>query len=241
MQATNHQENGGLGEDLRREIKQAVKHEARVRGRRHCLGCLTVYVIVFGIPLLLAVVTLARTGLYRIPVFSSLFYRPVAAVRPVPPLAGFDSELIWKQAIASMSFHAPSSTATITFSEEELTTMVRDSLDEAAGSLPFDIEQPQMAVQPDGLELFFYVPRGERLVPVAVQLKAGVTRGAFTLDLQRIVVGSATVPKFAAAVLGQLVDTAIAQQFDAALPAGLVFREIETTEDGRLRLKVSVP
>ena len=228
-----------MREEVREEVRDELKREEKIRRRRHCLGCLTVYAIVLGVPFVFGAVTVARTGLYDVPLLTGWLYEPKTVEREVNPLIGRGSDVVWREVAASGKYHLETGQADLSMTEVELTTIIAESIAMTEG-LPFEVERPQVAVDRDGLELYFVTPRGDRQVPVIIDLVPKIKGGVLSFEIERMTLGGAELPSLLSSSFAKLVNNVLGRQFSDNLPDGMVLRKVETTSDRRLKISIGV-
>jgi hypothetical protein len=153
---------------------------------------------------------------------------------------GSDANVVWRQAAAGMEYDIRTGNGIIRFTEADLTTVIDESLSVAAADLPLSVKNPQIAVLPDSMEFAFTTPRGDRNVPVIVQMSPHVKGGLLTLEVLGITVGGTKLPGFLTDMAAKMINKVFVQDFSSNLPDGVLLRKVETTRDGHLNLTIGL-
>lgn len=230
-----------LREELKEEIKDELRHEERVRRRVKTLGCLAVYVLVIGTPVILALVFIARSGLFmRVPLLSASLYKPVTPREVVLPLVGTDAETVLKEVAYAAKTDPKTGVVTLTIDEQQLTTSVRAGFEASAQSLPFPVNAAQVSIGAKDAELFFTTVSGGREVPVSLVFAPAVASGQVKVEVEKLTIGGATVPQALTGSAASLVNSLLLTELTANLPAGFTLDSL-AIEGGKLVLKARVP
>lgn len=200
-------------EKMKKEIIGEIKSEERRRKRISCLVWLVVKLVIAMIPLVLVAAMVAKSGFYDIPVLTNWLYAPSSPTRVVTPLVGFDSEMIIKQAMARAQYEAGVGTFKVYLTEQELTSLLKESLARMDEDAPLPVKSGQAAITEEGIELFLLTPRPERDVTVKSVLMPTAESGEITMEIKSLEIGSLNMPKFAVKLMSQ----ALAKQLSDAL------------------------
>lgn len=179
-----------------------------------CGGCLG-----FAILLLILVIggvlgLVAATGVVRIPVVSDLVYpeapRPSRVVEPGGSVTELDQFLASKVAGAELTDGA----TRLSLREEELTQLLRTP--NAAGEVTF--KQGQVAVDPEGIELYGQVTPPQLSSPVVVTANLIPAPNSGVLTLSSLKVGRVMVPP---ALAERVTSLILSQNFTGGIELGL--------------------
>lgn len=213
---------------LHEEVKREVKDELRREGRKRLCWKLAWYCLFLGASVLFVSITLAKTGLVRVPLLSSRLYHPVTPTRLVAPLVGETAEVAWRESLASAKYDNLTGVVTMGMDENRLTTVVREGLAAQADALPFKTKDAQVALDSGRAELFFYTERDGQTVPVRVAFVPSVDRnGNLVIDVPEVKVGGAEVPTAMRAPMAKLLNSFLRNEFTSQLPEGVILRGFE--------------
>lgn len=162
-----------------------------------CSGCL----LIIGVVILFGVWLVSRTGLARIPVFSSGYEAPEPTRVVESNGAVADVASVLKD---SLSISYAKKEATVVLSDEVMTGLIQ-SMDELgkAGDLPVDFGGAQIAALESGaLEVFMPLdldailgrPDDGQTSAITVALVPSIEEGELDFELDRIRVGRLTIP-----------------------------------------------
>lgn len=209
---------GNEREELKEEIKSELRHEAFRRKMFGCGACAVMWLFVIGLPVFFLARTLSKTGFFDVPVLGTRYYKPSAPVREVLPLAGSTKDTILASLRAKIKFDPRLGTAKIPFTEAELTTLVRDTVAEAAANdgLAFAVEKAQVAIEPDLVEIFAVLPRDARDTTVRLRFTPLASKGKFEIEIREVVLGDYVVPQ----ALAKTVVNTLAQGLVSAISEG---------------------
>ena len=201
-------------EKMKKEILGEIRIEERRRKRRNCLVWLGIKLLLLLIPLLLVAAMVAKSGFYDIPVLTNWLYAPSQPTRVVTPLVGFDSDMVVRQAMARAEYEAGVGRFKIYLTEQELTTLVQESLANIGPEAPLPVKSGQAAITEEGIELFLLTPRPERDVTVKTVLMPEIDEsGEVAMAISSLEIGSLNMPRFAVKLMSQ----ALAKQLADAL------------------------
>lgn len=205
-------------EQLKKEIIRDIRRGDRRRKLLSCLGCLVVEIAIILIPVIWVASFLARSGLVEVPMMSSRMYRPAEPSRVVAPLAGSTVEGMMSAAAARAKYNASTGVVTLELKEAELTTLVNNALAGAKGQLPFPVKSAQIAVLPEGLELFVVTPREGRDIGIRLLLDIeAIEQGKLKVTIKEAQVGGQSLPDF----INSTVSSALGPTLGDALVSGL--------------------
>lgn len=188
-------------EVIKEEIRGELRREAGRRRAFGCIGCLVVFVLLVGIPSVLVASFAAKTGLVEVPGFTRWMYRPAEPIRAVTPVAGADAAVIISSAVLKARPDLNTGLAHVPISEQQLSTVAAEFASRFAGHLPIKVSKVQVAVEPEFIEVFATVPRGNNVTTLRLRLAPNSDGQTLRLDLIELVIGGATVPKFIAGAL----------------------------------------
>lgn len=207
-------------EELRRELRSEVEEEVRSNLRRRTwrnallrvFGCCGIYLVtLLAVPAFLAYLV-ARTGLIEVPFLSGRVAHERAAPRTVA-VTPVDAGKLLTEKLRSV---LPSGgefpeRVTITFSESELSGLLRSALaaDQRVPAITRDTAQ--VAVGTDGIELFARVTgSGDRESTVLLRGVPVLRDGKLIAEFREVAIGNLGIPRF-------IVNT-IARSFLSQLP-----------------------
>lgn len=206
-------------EDLRRELRtqveEAVRSNIRHRTWRQFLlrgvGCCGIYLLLLlSVPALLLYLV-ARSGLVEVPWLSAHVVHERAPERVVTAAPIGSMEQLLASKLRAIAVPAGSSAPPpMTFTEGELTALLRAALAESGSSFAAHGATAQVAIDHGGLEL-----DGRIAVfggsPTTVQVRGvpSIQGGRFAVDLSDVVVGNLGIPRFVAqTIVRSLIDQA---------------------------------
>jgi hypothetical protein len=199
---------------LKKEILDEIHHEERRRKLVSCIGCFTVKLIIVALPLLLMASMVAKTGLYDIPLMTQWLYEETEPTREVLPIVGYTSEQLVDRAMARAQYDAAVGVFRVELSENELTRMAQSGLQDSGNATLTEIQDFQLLVnETTGMELFFRIPRSERLVPVKSTFKPAINpeTGEFALEISSLEIGALDMPAFGVEMMSNLMATQLAR------------------------------
>lgn len=220
-------------EALKEEIKQELRHEDR---RRKTIGCLVSFLLMASIvtvPLFIVGSMLAKTGFVDVPLLSGWLYKPSEPVRVVRPLSGSNGKQVMQSVTSKAQFDPAVSTVTVSFSEEELTTLAQGMLTDPS-HLPFEAKTLQVAVMSDYVELFAVSVRPKRNATVRLRfLPVASKDGGVRLDIRELLIGRWLVPKSFSRYVTNIYAAEIEQTANAFAKGIGALRTVEL-KDGKL-------
>jgi uncharacterized protein YpmS len=228
-------------QELRDEIKKEVKHQARRRVVMTLVLYLVFFALMLGLPFLLLAGVAAKTGLYDVPVLTSWLYDPPAPTRTVVPLAGSNSDDILASMTARASFNEVLGIVELSLSEQELTTLIKQSVADAAEAetLPFPLESVQVALLGDGVMEFYAVTEREgNQAPVLLQVAPHAVNGALELETVDFLIGSFDVPDFMTDMILDAVTSSLTEGLEQGLAVVGGLDDIFVEEE-KLRVELS--
>lgn len=208
-------------EELRRELRSEVEEEVRSNLRRRTwrnallrvFGCCGIYLVtLLSVPILIAYLV-ARTGLIEVPFLSSRVAHERVAPRTVA-VTPVDAGRLLTEKLRSV---LPSGgefpeRVTITFSESELSGLLRSALAADQRVPQITRNTAQVAVGTDGIELFARVTAsGNRESTVLVRGVPTLQGDKFIAEFREVAIGNLGVPRFLA--------NTVARSFLSQLPA----------------------
>jgi hypothetical protein len=231
LSALSENERAALHEEIRREVKDELHREERIRLRWRLFW----YFMFTAVPLVIVAVMVARTGLMRIPLLSSSLYHPVTPTRLVAPLVGETAEVAWRESLASAKFDKITGVVTMEMDENRLTTAIREGLAAQADVLPFKTKDAQIALDRGRAELFFFTERGAETVPVRMAFLPSVDRfGNLKVEVSEVIVGGAAVPTAMRAPMATLLNNFLRNEFTSQMPAGFVLRNFDVEPESMI-------
>lgn len=206
-------------ETLKEEIKAELHQEERKKKRLHCLGCGVIWLLVIGLPLLWLGVSVAKTGLVKVPVLTARYFKPSEPVRPIAPLAGSTSEDVMHSIAASAKLDRQKGEVSFALKETQLTTLIAEGFSSAGDSLPFPINQAQTAVEPDRIEFFATTPRDGREVTLKADVMPQVVAGRLKVSINHVRIGALELPNLleylASSILSGIISDALNRSVSA--------------------------
>ncbi len=197
-------------ENLKKEIKHQVEVDIRKVHRRKKMlkfgGCLLLFVLVGGGIFFAGAWTVAASGLYEVPFFSSwAFYEPeplhevvleedYESVGVLERMRTDINELISTQYPGQLQVSA----ASVTIEETLLTAFLYQNVSVAAEHAGAKIKEAQVALEPQGMEIFVYMIHKERPVYISLLVIPQVVDNNIDLDIQSARIGNLPIPSFAA-------------------------------------------
>ncbi|MDP3771257.1 MAG: hypothetical protein Q8R16_03080 [bacterium] len=204
-------------EDLRRELRTQVEEEVRSSIRKRTwrqfllrgIGCCGVYlVLLLSIPTLLLYLV-ARTGLVEIPWLSARVTHERAPERIVAAASAGNVEQLLAAKLRVVAVPGGSSTPQpLTFSEEELTTLLRVIFVESRSSFSAQAATMQVTIDRGAIELAGRIPGlGGTITTVRVRGVPSIRDGKLAVDVSDVVVGNLGIPRFLAQTIARsLID-----------------------------------
>jgi ABC-type multidrug transport system fused ATPase/permease subunit len=204
---------------MKSDVVKAVKKGTRTR--HPIRGCAILLIIGMLLVVFWIVWSLAATGLFSVPVISSLAYRVPEPTRMVLP--GIPVETVMQDSLsAQMATRASagndlSEAANIQFSlsEGSLTATLQSVMKEAANSqlLP---QQAQVAViEGEGLEVFLPLANNEKESAVTLLLALQANEGEVIADVRSVHVGSFRLPSWMrVSFIEPLIDSGLREMND---------------------------
>lgn len=206
-------------EELKKEIKQEIRHEEFRKKLMGCGGCLALALVILGVPTLYVLAQLAKTGFVDVPVLSRAAYKPLAPTRVVQPLYGTKPEDVYKVIATKVKYEPQSGFAKLPVTEAEITTVVLGAIANAPKeALPFPVRGAQVAIDEESIELFVISPQKNRDATVRIRFRPYVKGGELRAEVHEVSLGSLTLPKkvgeFAFNAFGSVVVGATAEALD---------------------------
>ena len=202
-------DNQEVRQELKREIMEELKHDARRKRLSRGLGCFLLALLLVAVPVLYVSSLLARTGLVEVPLMTSWLYRSSEPVRTVVPLAGSKTSEILIAEATRAKYDRNFGTFKISLSEAQLTTIAQEGLAVAGNTLPLEIDTVQIAVDNDAVELFVTSPRNGRDVTIRLRFMPTVDGGEIKITPKELRIGALEIPPGVSSALVPLLDRAI--------------------------------
>jgi hypothetical protein len=202
-------------EELKKEIKDELKHEARRKKALGCGICSVLMLLLILTPLLLAAFIAAKTGFMDVPVFTKWFYRPTQPSRVVTRLAGYSGADVISTIPAKVDYDFTTDTARMVFSEKEITTILDDSLRSEGGqeALPFTVRSVQVAIDEGEAEVYLVTQQEARDVTIRATFVPRIEEGLLRLDSTEVILGSLklgdTMSRFVFGLLGKRLEESV--------------------------------
>ncbi len=228
-------------EELKKEIKNELRHEAFVNKMIGRGGCLLVMLLMLAVPVLYCASVVAKTGLARVPVLTPWLYAPATPSRKVLPLGGSTSASVMRVIATRSSYDPHFGTVTFTVKEAELTTLLQHAVWEAPdGQLPFKIREAQVAVDPNEVEVFLVVPRGTSETTVLARMKPVVKEGSLIeFDVRQLRIGAQEIPKSAANFLASALSTLVVNAVLHQVASVGTLSSIQEGDNGDLKFLIT--
>ncbi|MBI4450317.1 hypothetical protein HY634_04615 [Candidatus Uhrbacteria bacterium] len=222
-----------LRQDLRTQVEEEVRSSIRKRTWRQFLlrgiGCCGIYlVLLLSIPTLLLYLV-ARTGLVDIPWLSARVAHERAPERMVAAAAAGNVEQLLAAKLRAVVVPGGSSIPPLTFSEEELTSLLRMVLTERnASSFGQQAATAQVAIDRGAVELSGRIPGlGGAVTTVRVRGVPFIRDGRLAVEVSDVVVGNLGIPRFLAQTIARsLIDQVPPARIalDGGMPAIVIDR-----------------
>lgn len=242
---TRHEENENEDEKItltREELKDEIRKEIRHDGRRRFFVSLIMYLVFFfimiALPFLLLAGVAAKTGLYQVPVLSGWLYEPPAPTRIVTPLVGAGPEVILNSMALKATYDPVRGIAELTLSEQELTTLIGASVEDASesGTLPFPMSSIQVALLGDGvMEIYAITEREGNQAPVILSVVPEIVNGGLELQTVDFYIGAFEVPDFLTDLLLDAFAGSVTDGLESGL-SGVGTLDDIVVEEGKLRV-----
>ncbi len=181
-------------EALKKEVVSEIERDAGRKKLAGCGGCLLAALIIIGVPLVWGASIAAKSGFIHVPLLSKWLYQPSQPERQVVPLVGSNSTAILKSVIAANQYDQQTGIMTIRFSEEQLTTFVKEAVAANPNLLPFPVSSAQIAVDPSGVELFMVSPQSGGSATVKINVTPRVEKEQLQFTVNQIMFGGLAVP-----------------------------------------------
>ncbi|MDO8621961.1 MAG: hypothetical protein Q7R80_01910 [bacterium] len=201
-----------LRQDLRTQVEEEVRSSIRKRTWRQFLlrgiGCCGIYlVLLLSIPTLLLYLV-ARTGLVDIPWLSERVAHERAPERMVAAAAAGNVEQLLAAKLRAVTVPGGSSMPPLTFSEAELTALLRMVLTESRSSFSAQATTAQVAIDRGAVELSGRIPGlGGAVTTVRVRGVPSIRDGRLAVEVSDVVVGNLGIPRFLAQTIARsLID-----------------------------------
>ncbi|MFA6603586.1 MAG: hypothetical protein WCT10_01935 [Patescibacteria group bacterium] len=224
-------------EALKKEILTEIHHEQRRKKLLGCAGCLVLELLAVAVPLLLSAALVAKTGLVTVPVLTGWLYEPSQPARQVLPLVGSTGEQIAKTAALKSKYDALLQSLEISFSEAELTTIIRGSLAAAGAQLPVALSGTQIAVDPGHLEFYGLIDRPDRQATVRADIEPVVQNGQLKIKVTGLRLGALDIPDGLSGLFASVLDRVIGEALTSAM-SGLGGLNSIVLEPGRMRFLI---
>lgn len=204
-------------EDLRRELRTQVEEEVRSSIRQRTwrqfllrgIGCCGMYlVLLLSIPTLLAYLV-ARSGLVEVPWLSDRVVHERAPERVVAAASvGSIEQLLAPKLRALAASGGASAFPSLTFSEEELTALLRLALAGGGSSFSAQAATAQVAIDRGAVELSGRIAGlGGRATTIRIRGVPSIRDGKLDVELSDVVVGNLGIPRFLAQTIARsLID-----------------------------------
>jgi len=199
-------------DDLKKEIREVKKEPKKIVKEKKfsgCKFCCLSLVVVFILLVSFILAILARTGLYDIPVFSSIFYKTPKPTREVlvelqniKSLESILNKRLEEQIMRQVSpFEIIGGTIPdkdisldLVLSEEELTGFLRSYQDQTKEA-GFDIKNPQIVVTEEEVEFFTEVIKPKKTY-LTVAFRPEINDRDIDFEITRLRLGNLSLPGF---------------------------------------------
>ena len=226
-------------EALKKEVLKEIHTEQRQKKLLSCAGCLALELLAVAVPVLISAALIAKTGLVTIPVLTNWLYRPSQPVRQIIPIAGTTSAQIIQVAGLKAKYDPLLQLLDLSFSEAELTTIIRESLAAAGGQLPFTLSGSQIAVEAGHFEFFSLIDRPDRQVTVRADIEPTVQNGQLKFKVSRLRLGALNIPDKLSSLAVAVLERAIGDALTSVMSDKGRLTSIEPGQ-GRVRFRIQV-
>ncbi len=216
-----------------KELKGEVVKEIRKgkKGSRAGLTCSVIFLAVIFTIISWVLWTLAATGIFAIPVFSSIAFSEPKPTRTVNPGASIETVLQEEFAtVLTERFVAGQGTITdrsitLPLSERAMTASIRELIKEE-GEFSLRAEDAQVVITTEGLEI--YIPYdGAKSTALIANVRADVVDGQIQITIQDVYLGSLRVPGwFKAMTVAPVIEEKV-PELNAALAQYATLESIE--------------
>lgn len=228
----------GMGE-IKGQLKKVSK---RLNRRNPLFSCFFIVLIVIFLILLWLAWMLSSTGLVRIPVFSALAYnKPVPEHLVSPGISvGEVIEKTFRQEVTERlqagDGELVEKNIQLSLSEENLTASLQEEI-RVNGETFFDSSGAQVVLSSGGqVEIYIPFTDSELETAIIVTLKPIVNNGKLDVEIQKMKIGSLTIPKGIAEKSFLDGDLPTALFGDSSSYEGIVSFEEISVQEGILRL-----
>jgi len=225
--------------ELKKDIKKQVEVDLRKQARRkklfRCFSCLVLLIAVFGAVVFIGAWLVARTGLYEIPMISSWAFQVPEPVHRVDTSKGYTADdllLSMRTDINNLiETQYPGqllvSEASISLDEEIITAYLAETIQPSLVASGFILNQFQLAVEPEAIEIFGYLSRGDRPVYVTITAVPTILEDDISLEIKQARLGNLPVPKSIISIFfGPLVESML-KAFQLPTVGFVSLRDIE--------------
>ena len=236
--AVEERDDGPDAHDIRSIVRHEVFYDALRKRLMMCMAYgIVIAFIIFG-PIVFLTVQVSKTGLISVPLLTKWEFQTFAAERPVDPYAGTTAGDVLATAGENATLDLAKGTVTLTLSERDVTTIVREAWDAMPeDKKKFRLDGLQVAVDAGTMEVFATTPKDGRTVPIRFLVAPSAEDGHVALEGLELKIGALRLPVFMARLVGVMVARSVNGSIDASAqnPGTLV----ELLAAGQ-RLKITV-
>jgi len=186
-------------EALKKEIKEQVEVDIRRSARKkklfRCCSCFIIFIAFIGALVFGAAWAVARTGLYEVPYVSSWAFRAPEPMHEVTVPASYDATGSFED-FESMLGQGGSQ---ISIKEEMLNAILLGQLVAPLSETGLDVERAQIAIEPEGMEIFIHLARDEKVnIYLSILAMPKIDGNNIGFDVSKVRLGNLTIPDFIA-------------------------------------------